>query len=85
MAPTGWRWSRATSRAKCAWPELLDIRLSAQSRGFDFGNQSAMIPGIQLRVKGASILIADIYDRPLCVIYNRILAASGRATPVDFE
>jgi hypothetical protein len=36
-----------------------------------------------LRVKGANIVIADIYDRPLYVIHNRILAASGRSTPLD--
>ncbi len=44
-----------------------------------------MFPGILLRVKGADIVIADIYDRPLHVIDNRILASSGRSTPLDRE
>jgi len=65
------------------WPELLEIRFNAKPRGLSLSNQRAMLPGILLRVKGADILIADIYDRPLYVIYNRILAASGRSGPRD--
>ena len=67
------------------WPELLEIRFNARPRGLNLGNQRAMLPGIRLWVKGAEIVIADIYDRPLCVIYNRILAAAGRSNPVEAE
>ncbi len=65
------------------WPELLEIRFNAKPHGLNIFNERAMLPGILLRVKGADIVIADIYDRPLFVIYNRILAASGRSNPRD--
>ncbi len=35
-------------------------------------------------VKGADIHIADIYDRPLYVIYDRILDCSGRSVAEEF-
>jgi hypothetical protein len=85
IGPQGMAMVQGDIQGEVHWPELLEIRFNARPGGFNFGNVNAMIPGILLRVKGASILIADIYDRPLYVIYNRILAASGRSAPVDFE
>jgi hypothetical protein len=64
------------------WPELREIRWNEKPSSFKFATRSA-IPGILLGVKGANIVIADIYDRPLYVIYNRILAASGRTPGLD--
>ncbi len=84
IGPHGMAMVQGDIQGEVRWPELLEIRFQARPRGFHLGYAGA-IPGILLRVKGASILIADIYDRPLFVIHNRILAASGRSTPFDAE
>ena len=85
ISPQGMAMVQGDIQGEVRWPELVEIRFNTKPRGFDFGNPSAMLPGILLRVKGASILIADIYDRPLHVIHKRILAASGRSTPLELE
>jgi hypothetical protein len=81
IGPEGMAMVQGDIQGEVRWPELLEIRFNARPRGFSLAGPSAF-PGILLRVKGASIVIADIYDRPLCVIYNRILAASGRSRPL---
>ena len=58
------------------WPELLDVRFNAKPVGFNIGGPTGL-PGITASVKGANLVIADIYDRPLYVIHNHILASSG--------
>jgi len=83
IGPEGMAMVQGDIQGEVRWPELLEIRFNAKPRGLSLSNQRAMLPGILLRVKGADILIADIYDRPLYVIYNRILAASGRSGPRD--
>jgi hypothetical protein len=77
ISPQGMAMVQGAIQGEVKWPELLEIKFNAKPVGFNFGHYTA-IPGIMLRVKGAKILIADIYDRPLHVIYNRILALSGR-------
>ncbi len=84
IGPHGMAMIQGDVQGEVRWPELLEIRFLARPSGVLFGSPSA-IPGIQLRVKGASIVIADIYDRPLFVIHNRILAASGRSAPLDID
>jgi hypothetical protein len=84
VGPHGLAMVQGDLQGEVRWPELLEIRFPAKPGGFNFGYQGA-IPGILLRVKGARIMIADIYDRPLCVIHNRILASSGYSTPPDLE
>ncbi len=83
IGPLGMAMVQGDIQGEVRWPELLEIRFNARPRGFNLMNQRAMIPGILLKVKGADIVIADIYDRPLYVIYNGILAASGRSKPLD--
>ncbi|MGO9469427.1 MAG: hypothetical protein ACLQIB_54365 [Isosphaeraceae bacterium] len=85
IGPEGMAMVQGDIQGEVLWPELLQIRFNARPRGFTLGNQRAMLPGILLKVKGANIVIADIYDRPLYVIYHRILAASGRSKPRDGE
>lgn len=84
ISPLGMAMVQGDIQGEVRWPELLEICFRAKPGGFRFGAAYA-IPGILLRVKGADILIADIYDRPLYVIYNRIMAAAGRTAPVDVE
>ena len=82
IGPQGMAMVQGTIQGEVRWPELLDIRFQSKPRGFTIGSSSA-IHGILLRVKGANIVIADIYDRPLYVIHNRILASSRRFMPRD--
>jgi hypothetical protein len=84
IGPHGMAMVQGHLQGEVRWPELLEIRFQAKPGAVQFGYQFA-IPGILLRVKGAKILIADIYDRPLFVIHERILASSGRSTPPDVE
>ena len=79
IGPQGMAMIQGDIQGEVNWPELLEIRFHTNPIGFNFGSQP-VIPGILLRVKGANIVIADIYDRPLFVIHDRILAASGRST-----
>lgn len=85
IGPQGMAMDQGDIQGELRWPELVEIRLNTKPSSFNLGNPSAMLPGILLRVKGAKILIADIYDRPLFVIYNRILVSSGRSAPLDLE
>ena len=85
IGPQGMAMVQGDIQGEVRWPELLEIRFNANPSGVNFGNVHALIPGILLRVKGATIVIADIYDRPLYVIYNRIMAASGRSAQPGLE
>jgi hypothetical protein len=84
IGPHGMAMVQGDIQGEVRWPELLEIRFNTKPLAFSLGSQSGF-PGILLRVKGADIVIADIYDRPLHVIYNHILASSGRSTPLDLE
>lgn len=84
IGPIGMAMVQGDIQGEVRWPELLEIRLQAKPSGLHLAGAGAF-PGILLRVKGADILIADIYDRPLYVIYNRIMSSAGRAAPLDAE
>jgi len=85
IGPQGMAMVQGDVQGEVHWSELLDVRTGARHRNFALSYQAAL-HGILLKVKGANILIADIYDRPLYVIYDRILAASGRLNaPADAE
>lgn len=84
VGPTGLAMVQGPIHGEVRWPELLEIRFQPKPRGFP-PTPANLIPGILLRVKGADIIIADIYDRPLCVIHGRIMAAAGRAEPLVEE
>jgi hypothetical protein len=61
------------------WDELRNVRLQARPRVFRASSAAPALPGILLIVEGASILIADIYDRPLHVIFERLNACRSGA------
>jgi len=84
IGPEGMAMIQGDIQGEVRWPEVLEIRFNAKPGGFSLGQPSVM-PGILLRVKGANIVIADIYDRPLRVIHNRILASAYRATAGNVE
>jgi hypothetical protein len=78
IAPRGMDMVQGEIEGEVNWPELLEVRLNPRPRSFILTRES-LTPGILLRVKGASIVIVDIYDRPLFVIYRRIVAAWRKA------
>jgi hypothetical protein len=84
IGPQGMAMVQGDVEGEVRWPELIDVRYRPRPQSFTF-TQAGLIRGILLKVKGADIVIADIYDRPLYLIYNRILACSGRADPVEQE
>jgi hypothetical protein len=82
IGPFGMAMVQGNIQGELRWAELLEFRFQPRPRGLGSGH-AALIPGILLRVKGAEIVIADIYDRPLFVIYNRIIASAGPPNPLD--
>ena len=62
------------------WPEVLEVRYAPKPfLLWSSKYQSPGMPFIRIRVKGADIRVLDIYDRPLYVIFGRIMACSGGA------
>jgi hypothetical protein len=78
IAPRGMAMVQGEIEGEVNWPELLEVRFHPRPRSFTLTRDS-LTPGILLRVKGATIVIVDIYDRPLFVIYRRIVAAWRKA------
>jgi hypothetical protein len=81
IGPFGLAMVQGNIQGELRWAELVEFRFQGKPRSF-YGGHAAAIPGILLRVKGAQIVIADIYDRPLYVIYNRIVASAGPPKPL---
>ncbi len=71
ISPVGLALVQGDIQGEVRWDELRDVKLIDKVRGFRLSN-SILGPGIELKVAGASILIADIYDRPLHVLHERI-------------
>ncbi len=85
IGPQGMAMVQGDIQGEVRWPELLEIRFKSRPSNFRLHHGEAMA-GILLRLKGANILIADLYDRPLYVIHDRIMACSGRSTrPEEVE
>jgi hypothetical protein len=85
IGPHGMAMVQGDVQGELRWPELLEVRVQAKPSGFHWLATPVPFPRVLLGVKGASIAMADIYDRPLFAIYNRILASSDRSTPRDLE
>ncbi len=81
IGPQGMAMVQGDVQGEVRWPELLDIRFKPRGSMFHLTYASGTT-GILLKMKGADILIVDIYNRPLYVIYDRIMAASGRSEPL---
>lgn len=84
IGPGGMAMIQGPIQGELRWAELLEARLQDGVRAFQ-ASHGAGIPGIMLRVKGAEILIADVYDRPLYVIHDLIQMSAELAEPVDAE
>ena len=70
ISPSGIAMIQGNMRGHMRWDELRDIRMgTGRSRSsFVLSNQPGLLPAIRLEVAGATILVFDIYDRPLATI-----------------
>ena len=85
IGPTGMAMVQGPVRGEIRWEELLDLKFAAKPRGFRLTSDMGLA-GIKFRVPGATIMIADIYDCPLYVIYDEILRrVPAHLRPAEFE
>lgn len=86
ICPEGMAMVQGPVEGELRWPELLDIKFGGKPKVFRL-SQSSTLAGIHLRVAGATIVVADIYERPLYVLHEQIMnAVPGHlqaAPPVD--
>lgn len=78
ISPEGLAMSQGDLQGEITWPEVREIRHAPKTKSFTADYRPAHL-GIVLKLAGADVLIANIYDRPLHVIHRRLLAASGRS------
>jgi hypothetical protein len=71
ISPEGLALVQGDMRGELRWDELRDIRFRTKP---GFLATSPQLQGIHLVVAGATITIADLYDRPLDLIHERLLA-----------
>ena len=84
IGPQGMAMAQGLVEGELRWPEIVDIKFKPRNTSFRLGNEYPL-SGIIIKVKGADIVIPDIYDRPLYLINQRIMVCSGRLRPVDLE
>ncbi len=74
ISPEGLALFQGDIRGELRWDELRDIRYRTRGPFFQFQASGAQFVGIHLVVEGATITVADLYDRPLAVIHQRMKA-----------
>src|SRR5262249_4134951 len=74
IGPLGLALIQGEMRGELRWDELRHIRLGSKPGFFEVRLSGARLRGIDLVVEGATITIADLYDRPLRLIHARLLA-----------
>jgi hypothetical protein len=79
IGPQGMAMVQGKLQGVIRWPEVVEVRYGLNPWSpHSKRSRSGGLPMIRLWVKGAEIQILDIYDRPLYVVYERIMASSGR-------
>jgi hypothetical protein len=73
ISPLGLAMVQGVVEGSIRWDEIREVRFQDRVRSFGVSAEVAGV-GIHLLVEGARIVIPDIYDRPLQVIYRRIIA-----------
>jgi hypothetical protein len=73
ISPAGLALIQGDMRGEMHWGELRKLDLRAKPRSFQLEAHTPRT-GIQLVFEGATVVIADIFDRPLPVIFERIRA-----------
>jgi hypothetical protein len=85
ISPGGMAMIQGESKGEMGWDELLDVKWNPiGSQVFALTSSDVNPPGILLVFEGAKVSIADIYDRPLPIIYKRI-AQCWRETEGDLS
>jgi hypothetical protein len=74
ISPSGLAMIQGELRGELRWDELRDIRAGSRPAFFEVRASGAGYGGITLVVSGATIVIADVYDRPLALIEKRLRA-----------
>jgi hypothetical protein len=73
ISPQGLALVQGDMQGELRWDEVRDVRIRRRDRSsFELSSGTAG-PGILLRVEGATVSIADLYDRPLVIIHQNIL------------
>jgi hypothetical protein len=72
VSPTGIAVHQGDIRGHLRWEELRDVRVSRAGRSGFVASSEGVAFGMQLVIAGAKIHIADVYDRPLALIYKLI-------------
>lgn len=73
ISPGGLALAQGDMQGHVHWDELRQVELRKKPRHLAHGTE-ATPTGIELRMKGVAIDIADIYDRPIQLIHERIMA-----------
>ncbi len=71
ISPVGLALVQGDLKGEMRWDELRDVQYRSRPASFSMDAHTGR-PGIILKFPGADIVIADIYDQPLRVIYERI-------------
>ncbi len=71
ISPVGLALVQGDLKGEMRWDELRDLKFKRDS-GFDTSHHHTAGRGILLSFEGAQVMILDIYDRPLNLIYKHI-------------
>ena len=74
VGPAGLALMQGEMRGQLRWDELRKVEFRHKRPWYQYDSSREPTRGIRLTVEGATILIADIYDRPLPLIYKQIRA-----------
>lgn len=72
VAPDGLALVQGELVGELRWDEVRDVKFGKSSTSFQFTTTAQPLRGIVLKVEGAIIVIADLYDRPLALIHQNI-------------
>lgn len=72
VSPDGLALVQGDLQGRMRWDELLDVKLLAKGANFFQLATGPNGPGVMLKIAGASIIIADVYDRPAFIIYQHL-------------
>jgi hypothetical protein len=75
ITPVGLAMVQGDLTGELTWDQIRDVKLRSRARRFQvIGDSTTGLQGIILVVDAALILIADLYDRPIDSIHERILS-----------
>ncbi|HEY7422643.1 MAG TPA: hypothetical protein VH682_00150 [Gemmataceae bacterium] len=72
IAPDGLALAQGDMVGQLRWDEVRDVKLGKSAASFQFTMSAQSLRGIVIKVEGAAIVIVDVYDRPLALIYQNI-------------